>query len=154
MSDRAFMAYDIENQIADTEGKTAGKIYEREIDITTAELLALSTTPKELVAAPGLGIVLEFVSLVSFLDYNSIDYATYGDLTVHSHTSGTAVSATIGASDLLQASADAYNVTQVLSADVVLNDNEALELRVGTGNPTAGNSPLKVRIAYRIHDFN
>ena len=151
---RASMSYHIRNQIADADGISAGKILEKEVRLTSAEILALNTTAKELVAAPGAGKVLEFVSMVSFLDYNSVDYATRGDLTVNLGTTGTAVSATIAKADLIQASADAYNVTQALSADVVLQDNEKLELRCATGDPDTGDSILIVKVMYRLHDFS
>ena len=122
--------------------------------LTSAEILALFTTAKELVAVPGSGKVLEFISLTSFLDHGGTDYATRGDLTVNLGTTGTAVSATIAAADLIQASADAYNICRALHTDVVLKANEKLELRCATGNPVTGNSILTVDIAYRIHDFN
>ncbi len=124
------------------------------IRVTSAEILALFTTAKELVAAPGSGKVLEFISITSFLDHGGTDYATRGDLTVNLGTTGTAVSATIAAGDLVQASADAYNICRALSADVVLKANEKLELRCATGNPDTGNGILIVDIAYRVHDFN
>ncbi len=124
------------------------------VRVTSAEILALFTTAKELVAAPGSSKVLEFISMTSFLDHGGTDYATRGDLTVNLATTGTAVSATVAAGDLVQASADAYNICRALHTDVVLKANEALELRCATGNPVTGNSILIVDIAYRIHDFN
>jgi len=151
---RANVSWHIQNQLADSKGISAGKIYEKEVTVTSAELLALFTTPKELVAAPGAGKVLEFVSAVFFLDFNTVAYTTYGDLTVNLHTTDTAVSCTTAAADVIQAAADAYDVMQALSADVVLQDNEALELRCATGNPLAGNSILKIKVMYRVHDFN
>lgn len=123
----------------------------RTVQLTSAEILALNTTQKVLVEAPGANKVLEFVSMVSFLDYGTATYATYGELTVKLYT--TAVSAAIAAGDLIQAAADAYNVTQVLSADVVLLANKALNLTCGTGNPDTGNGILTCHVAYRVHDF-
>ena len=151
---RANVGWHIQNQKVDINGVAAGKILEKEVTLTTAEILALFTTPKELVAAPGAGKVLEFVSAVFFLDFNSVAYTTRGDLTVNLHTTGTAVSCTTAAADVIQAAADAYDAMQALSADVVLQDDEALELRCATGNPLAGDSPLVVKVMYRVHDFN
>lgn len=122
------------------------------VQLTSAEILALFTTQKVLVEAPGPGKVLEFVSMVSFLDHGGTDYATRGDLTVKLYT--TAVGAVIAKEDLVNASADAYNVTQVLSADVVLLANKALNLTCATGNPVTGNGILTCHVAYRVHDFN
>ena len=58
------------------------EILHTEVELTTAEILALFTTPKELVATPGTRHVHEFISAVLILDYNSAAYATRGDLTV------------------------------------------------------------------------
>lgn len=124
----------------------------RTVQLTSAEILALNTTQKELVEAPGPGKVLEFVSMVSFLDYGGTAYDSNGDLIVKLHT--TAVSATIAQGDLIQAGADAYNVTQALSADEVLLANKALYLTCSSGNPGSGNGILIVHVAYRVHDFN
>ena len=124
----------------------------RTVQLTSAEILALNTTQKELVAAPGTGRVLEFVSMVSFLDHGGTDYASNGDLIVKLYT--TAVSATIAKADLIQASADAYNITQALSADVVLLANKALYLTCSSGDPDTGNGILIVHVAYRVHDLS
>ena len=123
----------------------------RTVQLSSAEILALFTAQKVLVEAQGAGKVIEFVSMVSFLDYGTATYGTYGALTVK--LGSTAVGAAIAAGDLIQAAADAYNVTQVLSADVVLTANSALNLTCATGNPITGNGILTCHVAYRIHDF-
>ena len=156
MSNRAFMAYDIENQIEDTEGKTAGKIYEKIIDITSAEIKLLVSAPKLLVSAPGPKKVLEFVSAVLYLDYNSATYDTNTSLTVQTVTGNTALSGAVTGGNFLHKTADAYTIMAPLDgvdAGIVTNVNDGLEL-VAIGIPATGNSPMKIKIAYRIHDFN
>jgi len=154
-ANRATIAWHLENQIPGTDRRAIGMVYEKMVDVSSAELLALSDTVKELVEAPGVGKVLELLSAVFFLDYNSAAYATYGDLTINLHTTGTAISNTLVSADLLEKTADTYVRLAVKDdEETVLQDNEALELRVGTGNPTAGDSPIKIAILYRIHDFN
>jgi len=122
-----------------------------EVIITPAELLALFTTSKELVPAPGAGYVLELVSAVLILDHGGTDYATAGNLTIATGTTGTALSDTVGAGDFLQASADAIRCVQALSADVQLDANESLVLACATANPTAGDGPVRVKVVYRVH---
>lgn len=153
-ANRSNIAWHLENQMLGDNQRAIGMVYEKQVELTSAEILALYTTPKELVEAPGAGKVLEFLSAVLFLDYGTATYATYGDLTVNLHTTGTALSDTVAAADLVQQTADAYRVMQVLSADVALKANEALELRCGTGNPVTGDSTIKVLIRYCIHDFS
>lgn len=122
--------------------------------ITSAEILALFTTPKTLIPAPGAGKVIEFISAIMILDYNSAAYATNGNLTVANET-GTAQSNTVLLANLLAATAD--KMVQLMALDaadtgIVLAEDEALELLCATGNPTAGNSPMRYKIMYRVHE--
>lgn len=125
-----------------------------EVAVTSAELLALFTTPKKLVPAPGAGKVHELLSAVLILDYVSAAYATNGNLTLNNET-GTALSNTVLLANLLAATADKMVQLGALApADtgVVLAENEAIELTCATGNPATGDSPLRVKVAYRTHD--
>lgn len=154
-ANRSNIAWHLENQIPGEDHRAIGMVYEKMVELTAAEILALYTTPKELVEAPGVGKIAEFISAVLFLDYNSATYATRGDLTVNLHTTGIAISNTLDAADLVQKTADTYVLLPVKDdEETVLQDNEALELRCATGNPVTGNSTIKVSIMYRIHDFN
>lgn len=123
----------------------------RDITLTPAEVLALNTAPKEVVANPGAGYAVELLSAVFSLNWESVAYATNGDLTIRTKTTNTVLSDTLAAADLLDNVADTVRVMQALSADVSLDDGEALELFCATGDPTAGNSPVRVRVVYRIH---
>lgn len=129
-----------------------GEILHADIELTTAELLALFTTPKELVATPGTKYVHEFISAVLVLNYAGTAYATRGDLRVkEDDESGTTLSDTIALADLLDNTADTVRTMQALSADVALSAGAALVLTVATGNPATGTSPLLVKIAYRTY---
>lgn len=123
-----------------------------EIAVTNGELLALYATGKELVAAPGAGYVTEFISALLILDWASTQYDTNGDLTVReTNKDGTALSDTVDLADFLNKGADHMVVLQALSADETLAENKALVLSAATGNPSTGNSLVRVKIAYRIH---
>ena len=129
-----------------------GDILHTEVALTTAEILAIYTTPKELVATPGTKYVHEFISAVLILDYVSVAYTTRGDLTVRENTgSGTALSDTVSAADLVQKGADSVRVMQALSADVTLLPGSSLVLCCATGNPVVGDSPIRDKVAYRTH---
>jgi len=127
------------------------------VDVNEAELEALNTTPMELVAAPGTGKAVEFISAAIFYDHSTADYTTQGDLTIVSGTTGTAYSDTIAGADMVLGSADAYRVVQALSADVQLDLNESVVIQVDNADPTdpgTAAGALTVKVAYRIHDFN
>ena len=150
---RANVSWNLQNQLADSDGIKAGTLLEKIIDIPAAEVLTLFSAPVECVPAQGVGKVIEFVSAVLFLDYGTTQYATAGNLRFHMATTGTVVSDQIDTGDFMDEAADTYKVVQALSADVALQDNEALTLMCKTADPTAGDSPIKVRVMYRIHDF-
>jgi hypothetical protein len=132
---------------------SVGDIKYAEVAVTSAEILALNTTAKTLVAAPGAGYVLEFLSAVLILDYNSAAYATNGDLSVRENdASGTALSDTVALADFLAKTADTIQNVQVLSADTALLANKAMVLSCATGDPATGDSPVRVKVNYRIHE--
>ena len=67
-ANRSNIAWHLENQIPREDQRAIGMVYEKIVELTSAEILALFTTAKELVEAPGVGKVLEFVSGVFFID--------------------------------------------------------------------------------------
>jgi hypothetical protein len=154
-ADRASIQYHLEEQVEGDNRKRVGDVREQEITLTTAEILALFTTPKELVEAPGANKVIQFMGAVGFLDFNSAAYTTRGILTVKEvDGSGTAVSDAMAANVLVQLSADGYAEFAKLSAEATLLANVALVLTCDTGNPVVGDSPIRIKIFYRILDFS
>ena len=125
-----------------------------EVEISAAEILALFAAPKELVAAPGAGKVLEFISLLLAYDWGTVAYTigTAGNLQVkYTDGSGVAVSTTRAATGFLDAVADALSSLDKLEATVEPAVNEPLVLTVATASPTAGDSPIHAKVAYRVH---
>ena len=126
-----------------------------DIEISSAEILDLYTTPKELVAAPGAGKVLEFISLLLALDFEATAYTigTATDLQVkYTDAGGAAVSTTRAATGFLDQTVDQLSSLDKLEATVAPADNAALVLTLGVANVTAGDSPIHAKIAYRVHD--
>lgn len=125
-----------------------------DVEISSAEILALYTTPKELVAAPGAGKVLEFVSLLLALDFNTTAYTigTATNLQVkYTDGAGAAVSTTRAATGFLDATGDALSSLDKLEATVAPAVNAPLVLTLGVANVTAGDSPIHAKVAYRVH---
>lgn len=128
-----------------------------EITISSAELLALRATPKELVPAPGAGKVLEFLGAVLILDYNSAAYAETADNLAVRYVNGSGVLASqaIEATGFLDQTADTMTTAQpkidVIAAKTAC-ENKALVLHnTGDGEWTTGNSPMRVKVAFRVH---
>jgi hypothetical protein len=124
-----------------------------DVTVSTAELLALNATPKTLVAAPGAGFALVPTGMVLFLDFNSVVYngvAEGEDLSVK-YTDGSGTEAMqIEATGLLDASADAVRYAKPPTTLLTPTANAALVLHMLSGEIATGNSPLKVRIYYRV----
>ena len=55
----------------------------KKVTITTAEVLLLATTPKQLLAAPASGYVNNILSVTIQLDFNSVGYVSGGALNVY-----------------------------------------------------------------------
>ncbi len=154
MSTQANIGFDLKNQVKGDDRETVGDIRTIEISLTTAEILALNATPKTLVAAPGAGKLIEFISAVGFLDHGGTDFAAGGALVVQTITGNTALSDAVAASTLINASADAYVIFQALSAEVATDLNQGIELTNASTAHTTGNGILRLKVTYREIDFN
>lgn len=127
-----------------------------EVTVTSAELLALRATPKTLVAAPGAGRMLQFITAELILDYNSVGYTESADNMAVKYTdgSGVKVSEDIEATGFIDQTADTVT-NAVFRKDTIVAAsgaaNKALVLHnIGDGEYAAGNSPMRVKITYRV----
>ena len=125
-----------------------------EVEISSAEILALFTTAKALVAAPGAGKVLEFISLTLAYDYGTVVY-TIGaatDLQVKiTDKTGAAVSTTQAVTGMLDQATDQLRSLDKLEVSVTPVVNAPLCLALAVANPTLGDSPIHAKVAYRVH---
>ena len=106
-----------------------------------------------LVAAPGAGKALEFVSAVLSYTYATAAYTGGGDDCVIRQGT-TAVSAAIAKADLLADTADDIAYVNALSAaDIKLTANSTLNFFAGTAftQPGTAAGTLKIFITYRVH---
>lgn len=125
------------------------------VEISSAEILDLFTTPKTLIATPGAGKVLEIVSVLLAYDYNTTAYTVtdVGNLVVcYTDASGAKTTVNLAADGFLTLEVDALRLLMKLATNVTPVVNAALVLAVdGTVNPLVGNSPIHAKVAYRIH---
>lgn len=118
--------------------------------LTTAQVLALNTTPQTIVAAPGAGKVIEYKGGFVHVIFNGVAYIT--NTTLEIIPSG--ASAAQSSHTILNATADTIRNMPVeyvgTTAASQLSINNPLQLSVMTGDPVAGNSDVHVYITYRI----
>lgn len=128
-----------------------------DVTISTAELLALNAAPKELVAAPGAGKAIILVDAQAFLDFATTGYdgiAAGEDLALRYTDGSGAIVAEIEATGFLDAVADAYrHVYPLADAAKTPVANSALVAHMKSGEIATGDSPLKLRVRYRVVDL-
>jgi len=142
---------------------TSAKLAETTIKYATVTLTATeivgttagdigATAGAELVAAPGAGKVIEFISAALIYDYDTAAYTGGGNDLVVRHDA-TAVSAVVTSANLLGAAVDKIVVADKLSAaSIVLVENKNLNLfSTAWTQPGTAAGALRVKVAYRIH---
>jgi len=130
---------------------------EVEVTLTTAQILASNTTPIQLITAPWAGYAIAVEAVYSSLDYNSAAYATNTDLEIRYDGSaagdGTGAECTMDSLNaILLLTADAVYRTPGLGAwlDTAITINKGVTAITNTGDPATGNSPLTLKVIYRI----
>lgn len=127
-----------------------------DVTVATAAVKTLNATPVELVAAPGANKFVEVTGLTFFLDYASAAYdgiAAGEDLNVRYTDGSGQLIATCEATGFMDATADAVRHCTVGGATVITPvANAAVVLYMATGEIATGDSPLKVRVSYKIKD--
>jgi hypothetical protein len=128
------------------------------VSLTNAMVLALRATPIELVAAPGAGKFLEFISAEIIFDYVGAYTESADNLAVkYENGSGVQVSQDIETTGFLDATADTKTNALAKINTITAKtgcENKALVLHnTGDGEFGGGNAAnaLRVRTAYRVH---
>lgn len=152
-SDNVFFAALSAMQIPSTYG---GNLYEYLIlsdmkitrtDITSAQILTGNATPVSVSETPDASSVAVPVMFLIYLDYNSAAYATNTDFRFE--INGVAVTASN--TTILLGTADRYTVMVPIGYDTTTSMlGQPIKFEVQTGNPTAGNSPLRIDAIYTI----
>lgn len=117
------------------------------VEIGSAAILTGNSAPVTIVVAKGASTVLIPVMFFVHLDWNSIAYAT--NTTFRFEINGVAVTATN--TTILPGTADRFTTMIPIALDTTTNvRNSPIQFKVQTGNPTAGNSPLRITCIYRV----
>lgn len=117
--------------------------------LTSVEVLALNTTPIEIVPAPGANKALIPFMVESFVNFNSAAYATNTDLLFEYSSGGTQIAILTAA---LAATADSVGYSPV-TADGAEVLNQGIDVTEGGADPITGNSPVTVTVYYFERTF-
>ena len=144
-----------------TSNPTPRTVFELDVLVSSAELLALNATPKQLVPAPGANRALVFEGAVivkpAGTAYGGI--AAGEDLSIkYTDGSGAEVAQCEATNFLDQATAQTRQVRPHTAASSVSDKtptaNAALVLHMLTGEIITGDSPLHVRVYFRVIPHN
>lgn len=127
-----------------------------DVVLSSAEILALHTTPIELVAAAGAGKAIALESAVFFLDYNTAAYAGVdaGDDINIRYTDGSGVIAgTLETTGFIDQTADTYAMVRPNNNSFIMPANASLVASLG-GAIITGDSPIAVRVFYRLIELS
>jgi hypothetical protein len=129
-----------------------GNEFSFDVTIPAADVLTGNTTPIDLVTAQGANKIIILTSYQLYLIYNTIQYATNGDLQI---LLGTLVLDTTPDTFLFSA-VNKFKFEQNFDATDDLSEfvNQPLRLQVDTGNPTAGDSDIRIFGTYKVIDIS
>jgi len=131
-----------------------------DVQVSSAEILALNAAPVTLVSAPGANKFIMFQGAVFFLDYNSIAYADIAslkDIAIRWNNSSGAYCGGVEATGFLDQASNQYRICGLyapLNPPITPQINQPLVLHMSVGEITTGNSPMGVRIFYRVVDVS
>ena len=115
----------------------------KQIEVSSAELLAINGAPKSLVVAPGAGNIIFPINVAAYLHFGTVVYATNISIDIR-HTTGT--NYLMSLAGLIDKAAD--RIVGAASQYTPLIINEPLILTEPTGNPTGGDGTLTIYLWY------
>ncbi|HVB24111.1 MAG TPA: hypothetical protein VNG51_19390 [Ktedonobacteraceae bacterium] len=118
------------------------------VTLTSAQILALNTTPITLIAAQGANTYIEVLAATAKLDFGTVAYtgANAANIT-YTNGAGAAATGTLSSSFLDSSSSAAAKVVPAAVTPVV---NSPVVISVGTANPAAGDSTITLDLFYRV----
>lgn len=123
------------------------------VTITSAEMLALFTTPKEIIPAQGSGTIIVPLSVTAKMVNNTTPYAT--NVTFNIYTNGTA-GALVSTDKFINTvlASPSYHQLELIQPTIISNsniaENQPIEATVPLGNPTGGDGDVEIFVTYRV----
>jgi len=132
---------------------TAGEVVTVKVSLTSAEILNLFTTPKQIIAAPGAGFCIQPICFFYEYNYGTTTYNTNQTLElryagVAANVNSNTILSRIFSVKARQGSLSTTLLTYIDSTQEI--ENKAFEVTVQTGNPTDGDGTLNIHVTYCI----
>lgn len=123
------------------------------VNLTSAEVLALNTTPQEIVPAQGATKAVVIDKVVGYVDYNSAAYATNTTIEFR-YTNGAGAKVATDMAALLTATADKVVSVGGVASEVVAVANAPVVAVAATADPVTGDSPISLHVWYKVADVD
>lgn len=122
-----------------------------QVELTSAQIRTLNTTPVLVVTSPGAGKALVPHAVYATLDFRSIAHVTNSDKTLDLEYGGSRTGEKVASlpTAFVEATADKAGLAYVSGAVAPL-ENTALYAHIDTGNPSTGDSSILLRIYYKV----
>lgn len=118
-----------------------------DVTISSAEVLALFTSQKTLVAAPGANFAVIPLAIYSTIDYGAATYDAGTDTLDVKYNGGSAIMSLTNA--FVESAADAMMYVEKAEAAFTPLANTAIVAKMSSANPITGDSAIKIRVYYR-----
>lgn len=131
------------------------KVQTKTVTVTSAEVLSLFTSPKQLLPSPGAGKYYDVINTYIYLDYNSTPYAItgVGDIQLSQGGVNIGLLSLTGQTFLNNTSSHLRKVGMSSSPSGIMSLNSTVTLTTTGANPSGGNSDLKVQISYMVREL-
>lgn len=125
-----------------------------EVSLSSAEILALNDTPKELIPAPGAGKAIVPIQVIATFAFGTVAYETYPNTVIIQYGDPGMVDL-ISYVGLINETDDKVNLTAVtgIQNGRALIENQSVTVFAFFENPTVGDGTLTFGIVYRIVDL-
>lgn len=123
------------------------------ITMSAADIIAMYVTPKELVAAPGSGLMLLLDEVAFAFTYNSVQFTGGGAVRIQYGGDTTNIMPTMNLDSPINAAATFYrqfNTKASAASGAIPIPNASLQLTNASAAFATGNSTMKIFIKYRI----
>jgi hypothetical protein len=134
------------------------QVKEATLFIASGDVITLNTVPLQIIPAPGVGKSIEVLGAMSRIYYSGNTYTRFDSQAVlnikhtgatdnlYGHTNTSSIlDSTV--SRILQMSRSSS--TPIGAGDTQILENEPVHVTIANGNPSGGNSPIKVYVTYK-----
>lgn len=116
------------------------------VTLTSAQILALGSTPINLIAAPDAGYCIDIISIAARLNYGTVDYVGGGNLIIYANGSNPLATIT----DIVQGSVSVISKGTTIDGSDIGNLVDAEPIKVlMLVSPTTGDSTITIFGLYR-----